>query len=402
MTFGNNPITVIGAGVAGLALSRALALQGAKVILLEQASTITEIGAGIQISPNGATIINALGLGAALAKASLPAQAVSLRDGLTDRPVLTMDMNRDRTGRGFHLIHRAELIELLLQGCIAAGVDIHLNQKIDRVDISGAVPIVHLMDGLSQATPILLGADGLHSPVRTALNGPEAPFFTHQVAWRATIPNSGATDPVVEVHMGPRRHLVSYPLRGGSLRNIVAVEQRGGWTAESWSLLDDPINLQTAFASFSPKVRGWLAQVEKPNLWGLFRHPVAPVWHKAMPQGGVAILGDAAHPTLPFLAQGANMALEDAWVLAQCLAQKDSVQVAFETYQTARKSRTAAIVAAANGNARAYHLSGPVRRVAHLGLRMGGRLAPNFALSRFDWIYGHDVTADTQNPSKDF
>lgn len=398
MTFGDNPITVIGAGVAGLALSRALALRGAKVTLLEQACAITEIGAGIQISPNGAAVITALGLGAALVKASLPVQAVSLRDGMTDRPVLTLDLTRDRTGRGFHLIHRAELINLLLQGCIAAGVDIQLNRKLDRVDVSGSSPVLHLTDGRNQDAPILLGADGLHSPVRTALNGSEAPFFTHQVAWRAIIPNSDATDPLVEVHMGPGRHLVSYPLRGGSLRNIVAVEERSGWAAESWSLRDDPNNLQTAFASFSPKVRGWLGQVDAPNLWGLFRHPVAPVWYKAMPQGGAAILGDAAHPTLPFLAQGANMALEDAWVLAQCLAQKDSVQGAFESYQTARKSRTAAVVAAANGNARAYHLSGPVRRLTHLGLRIGGRLAPNFALSRFNWIYGHDVTTDVENP----
>ena len=397
MTFGDNPITVIGAGVAGLALSRALALRGAKVTLLEQASAITEIGAGIQISPNGAAVITALGLGAALVKASLPVKAVSLRDGMTDRPVLTVDLTRDRTGRGFHLIHRAELINLLLQGCIAAGVDIQLNRKLDRVDVSGSSPVLHLTDGRNQDAPILLGADGLHSPVRTALNGPEAPFFTHQVAWRAIIPNSGATDPLVEVHMGPGRHLVSYALRDGSLRNIVAVEERSGWAAESWSLRDDPNNLQTAFASFSPKVRGWLGQVDAPNLWGLFRHPVAPIWYKAMPQGGVAILGDAAHPTLPFLAQGANMALEDAWVLAQCLAQNDSAQVAFETYQTARKSRTAAIVKAANGNARAYHLSGPVRRLTHLGLRIGGRMAPNFALSRFNWIYGHDVTTDVEN-----
>ena len=397
MTFGDNPITVIGAGVAGLALSRALALRGAKVTLLEQACAVTEIGAGIQISPNGAAVITALGLGAALVKASLPVKAVSLRDGMTDRPVLTVDLTRDRTGRGFHLIHRAELINLLLQGCIAAGVDIQLNRKLDRVDVSGSSPVLHLTDGRNQDAPILLGADGLHSPVRTALNGPEAPFFTHQVAWRAIIPNSGATDPLVEVHMGPGRHLVSYALRDGSLRNIVAVEERSGWAAESWSLRDDPNNLQTAFASFSPKVRGWLGQVDAPNLWGLFRHPVAPIWYKAMPQGGVAILGDAAHPTLPFLAQGANMALEDAWVLAQCLAQNDSAQVAFETYQTARKSRTAAIVKAANGNARAYHLSGPVRRLTHLGLRIGGRMAPNFALSRFNWIYGHDVTTDVEN-----
>lgn len=398
MTIASKSVTVIGAGIAGLAVSMALAKRGASVTILEQAAAITDIGAGIQISPNGMVVINALGLGDAVKATSIAAQAVSLRDGITGKPVLTMDLTRSHSLHGFHLIHRADLITLLRDGALAAGVNIRLNQTIDKVDNSGPVPVVQLSDGSIHSTTLLIGADGLHSPVRTALNGREAPFFTHQVAWRATVPNTGpdasGDDPLVEVHMGPGRHLVSYPLRAGRLRNIVAVEERGGWTAESWSLQDDPANLQQAFASFSPKVRGWLAQVESPNLWGLFRHPVAPVWHKTTPEGGMAILGDAAHPSLPFLAQGANMALEDAWCLAQCLADYGSLQSAFASYQAARQSRTAAIVAAANSNARAYHLSGPLRTVAHLGLRIGGRVAPNFALGRFDWIYRHDVTAD--------
>ena len=393
MPLNNNPITVIGAGVAGLALARALALQGAQVTVLEQASAVTDIGAGIQISPNGAAVFGALGLGAALAKASLPVQTVTLRDGMTDRAVLTMDLRRDPIGRGFHLIHRADLIALLRDGALAVGVKMRLGCKIDRVDLSGPTPLLHLTNGITETTSLLLGADGLHSAVRTALNGAEAPFFTHQVAWRTTIANRGDSAPTVEVHMGPGRHLVSYPLRGGTLRNIVAVEERSGWTAESWSLQDDPENLRKAFASFSPKVRDWLDEVDTPNLWGLYRHPVAPVWTKTMAEGAVAILGDAAHPTLPFLAQGANMALEDAWVLARCLAQEGATDTALAAYQTARQTRTAAIVAAANSNARAYHLSGPLRVAAHLGLRIGGRIAPNYALARFDWIYGHDVTA---------
>ena len=392
MIHSGQPITVIGAGVAGLAVARALALRGASVTLLEQAAAVKDIGAGIQISPNGAAVINALGLGPRLAAHSLPAQSVSLRDGLTDKAVLTMDLTRDRERHGFYLIHRADLITLLLDGAVEAGVDIQLGQEIESVDLSGLAPVVHLMDGTTTKTAVLIGADGLHSQVRTALNGAETPFFTHQVAWRATILNRASDVPVVEVHMGPGRHLVSYPLRGAQLRNIVAVEERAGWTAESWSLQDDPANLQRAFASFSPKVRDWLTLVEKPNLWGLYRHPVAAVWHKVTPAGGAVILGDAAHPSLPFLAQGANMALEDAWSLAHAIAGNASLGSAFSSYQAARKPRTAAIVAVANTNARAYHLSGAPRRFAHLGLRIGGSIAPNFALRRFDWIYRHDVT----------
>lgn len=386
-------VTVIGAGVAGLAAALAFARQGASVTVLEQAAAVTDIGAGLQISPNGAAVLNALGLGAGLAANSIQARTVSLRDGITGKPVLTMDLTRDRTGRGFHLIHRADLIGLLRDGAVSAGVDIRLNQKIRSVDLLGSSPVFQLMDGTVQTVPLLIGADGLHSVVRKASNGPETPFFTHQVAWRATIPNVSDADPLVEVHMGPGRHLVSYPLRGSTLRNIVAVEERVGWAAESWSLQDDPANLQRAFAGFSPRVCGWLKQVESPNLWGLFRHPVAGVWHQNMLDGGVVILGDAAHPTLPFLAQGANMALEDAWCLAQSIADQSTLAAAFAAYQAARKPRTAAIVAAANTNARAYHLTGAARQIAHLGFRIGGRVAPNFALGRFDWIYGHDVTA---------
>ena len=397
MISGGQAVTVIGAGVAGLAVARALALRGASVTLFEQAAAVADIGAGIQISPNGVAVIRALGLAPQLLAHSLPAQTVSLCDGLTGKTVLTMDLTRDPTGRGFHLIHRADLIALLRDGAASAGVDIRLNQKIDRVDLAGPSPVLHLTDGTSREASLLIGADGLHSQVRTALNGAEAPFFTHQVAWRAIIPNTADKAHLVEVHMGPGRHLVSYPLRDGQFRNIVAVEERGGWTAESWSLQDDAANLRHAFAGFSPKVRGWLDAVDRPNLWGLFRHPVAKVWSKPTSSGGAVILGDAAHPTLPFLAQGANMALEDAWCLAQNLADHTSFGAALSAYQVARKGRAAAIVAAADSNAKAYHLAGAAKRIAHLGLRLGGRLAPNFALGRFDWIYGYDVTQSPNN-----
>jgi salicylate hydroxylase len=148
------------------------------------------------------------------------------------------------------------------------------------------------------------------------------------------------------------------------------------------------MELRMAFAGFSPRVRGWLDRIEDVHLWGLFRHPVAARWHGAHS----VILGDAAHPTLPFLAQGANMALEDAWVLADCLARHDTPQAAFAAFQAMRAPRCARIVAASGANARAYHLRSPWREVAHLGLRAGGRLAPGLALSRFDWLYGMDVT----------
>ncbi|CAN1527371.1 UbiH 2-polyprenyl-6-methoxyphenol hydroxylase and related FAD-dependent oxidoreductases [Paracoccaceae bacterium] len=385
-------VTVIGAGVAGLAAARALASRGARVTVLEQADKIREVGAGLQISPNGAAVLRALGLQAALDKASMRAEAVELVDGITGDGVTRLDLARLRPDQGYHFLHRADLIDLLLQAALEAGVTLRLLNRIASVDLSGARPTVLLESGDRIETSLLIGADGLHSRLRLALNGAEKPFFTGQVAWRATVPAEPGARAVAEVHMGPGRHLVSYPLRGGTLRNIVAVEERKRWAEESWTLRDDSMDLRLAFAGFSPRVKGWLEQVEDPWLWGLFRHQVAGTWARPMGQGGAVILGDAAHPTLPFLAQGASMGLEDAWLLAEALARHDTVAAALLAYQAARKPRCTRIVAAANANARAYHLSGLPKVIGHTGLRLLGKVAPATMLGRFDWLYGHDVT----------
>ncbi|MEZ5755297.1 MAG: FAD-dependent monooxygenase [Paracoccaceae bacterium] len=385
-------VTVLGAGVAGLAVARALALRGAAVTVLEQADAIREVGAGLQISPNGAAVLRALGLGPALEAASVRAAAVVLRDGLDGAAVLRMDLARMRPDQGWHFLHRADLIALLLQGARDAGVELRLLQKVEAIDLTGERPVAVTAQVGRVEAGLMIGADGLHSPARMALNGKVAPFFTHQVAWRAVIPGDPADPAEAEVHMGPGRHLVSYPLRGGTLRNIVAVEERRRWVEEGWSLRDDPMELRLAFAGFGPRVRGWLERVEDVWLWGLFRHPVAKVWHRAMPLGSLAILGDAAHPTLPFLAQGANMALEDAWSLAAALDGPGGDGAVLEAWAAARRPRCARIVEAANANARNYHLSGAKRAIGHGILRLGGMVAPGMALKRFDWLYGHDVT----------
>ncbi|GLS87813.1 monooxygenase [Cypionkella aquatica] len=384
-------ITVLGAGVAGLAVSLALARQGAQVTVLEQADAIREVGAGLQISPNAACVLRALGLGAAVDATAMRAQAVDLLDGRSGRRVLRLDLARLRPQQSYLFLHRADLIDLLAEAARAAGVQITLSQQIETVDLTGVRPRLVTTLAETHHPDILIGADGLHSKTRAALNGRSAPFFTRHVAWRSLIAAEPNPSPIAEIHMGSGSHLVSYPLRGGQVRNIVAVQERSAWTAESWAQPDDPATLQRAFGDFSPRVQGWLAQVQEVNLWGLFRHDVAKIWGKALPKGAAVILGDAAHPTLPFLAQGAAMALEDAWLLADRLANLPLPE-ALADYQTARHPRTSRTVAAANSNARIYHLSGLSQKIAHTGLRLGGMLAPNLALKRFDWLYDYDVT----------
>ena len=205
-----------------------------------------------------------------------------------------------------------------------------------------------------------------------------------QAAWRALVRPSDPA-PEARVTMAPGRHIVSYPLRGGRLINLVAVQERDAWADEGWHHADDPANLRAAFADVTGPVAELLERVERVNLWGLFRHEVVPVWAR----GGVALLGDAAHPTLPFLAQGANLALEDAWVLARTVAEGKPLA----QYEALRKPRAARVIAAANGNAWKYHLpQGPLRLAAHTALRLGSRIAPGLMMRQYNWLYGYDVT----------
>ena len=380
---------VIGAGIGGLAVARALALRGAKVTVLEQAEAIREVGAGLQISPNGFAVLRALGLAEALREAGVQGEAVSLRD-YRKGEVARLDLGH-LDSRDYYFLHRADLIEILAEGARAAGVRIRLLQRVERVE-PGRRPAVHLSNGAVLEADLVVGADGLHSKARQALNGTLAPFFTRQVAWRAVVPNEEGRGPEVRVHMGPMRHVVSYPLRDRRLLNLVAVQERAAWTAESWSQKDDPMALRAAFEDFGPEVQDMLARIDEVYLWGLFRHPVATHWYNQ----GVAILGDAAHPTLPFMAQGACMALEDAWALADCLALEGPMAERLARYQARRTDRAKRVVDAASGNAWKYHLSfPPLRWAAHGVIRAGGRLAPVRMMRQFDWIYGYDVTAET-------
>lgn len=382
-------IAVIGGGIAGLAVSRALALRGAAVTVLEQSPEIAEVGAGLQISPNGFAVLDALGLGQGLIQTAVRADAVSLRD-YRKSEVVRLDLTR-LENRNYFFVHRADLIDLLAQGAREAGVKIRLLQQVTAVK-PGPQPEIHLANGSVMHPDLVIGADGLHSKARIALNGADRPFFTRQVAWRAVIPNKLDLPPVARVHMGPGRHIVSYPLRRGDLVNIVAVQERTQWTEEGWHHADNPDNLRAAFSGFGPEVQRMLSQVDDVRLWGLFRHPVAPHWFGE----NTAILGDAAHPTLPFLAQGACMALEDVWALAEELSNTDSIAAALPAYQQRRHARATKVINAATGNAWKYHLGfGPLRLAAHTALKLGGSLMPDRMIHQFDWLYLHDETQPT-------
>jgi salicylate hydroxylase len=238
---------------------------------------------------------------------------------------------------------------------------------------------------------LIIGADGLHSVARAALNGTLAPFFTGQVAWRATLPNRAgrgprpgciwariATSSATRCATGPCS--TSSPCRNARL-DRGKLEPAGR-----------PRQLARGLRRFRTRGAGDAGDVEEVHLWGLFRHPVAPRWHGE----AVALLGDAAHPTLPFMAQGACMALEDAWVLAEALALPGVCETRLAAYQTRARSRRRKVVEAANGNAWKYHLANPViRGAAHTAQprQVGSTVMPKRMMRQFDWIYGSRCNA---------
>ena len=388
MRISGKKIIVIGGGIGGLTAALAMARLGASVTVLEQAAEISDMGAGLQISPNGFAVLEAFGLRDVVIDQAMTATSVVLRNYRDSAAVAELNFPARQGEQNYFLMHRADLVACLLTATRQAGVQMRLLHKVKQVQTS-VIPRVVLANGGAMTADLVIGADGLNSCLRPIVNGVSAPQFTGQVAWRALVPRQSQSPGQVQVYMGPGRHLVTYPLRGGQLVNVVAVQERSNWAAEGWHHRDDPQNLRRAFADFSPEVQALLRSVDNVHLWGLFRHPVARNWSR----DHAVLLGDAAHPTLPFLAQGANMALEDAWVLADCLVQADTTNAALARYQSRREQRVRRVIAASGRNAWKYHLRfPPLRAAAHAALRFVNHAAPQRLMGKFDWLYHHDVT----------
>ncbi|MCG7521193.1 FAD-dependent monooxygenase [Ruegeria sp. Ofav3-42] len=375
-------IGIIGGGIGGIAAALALRQRGAQVTVFEQAAELTEVGAGLQISENGMVVLRALNVVGEVPEAGVRSYGTELRDYRAGR--LVSRLPAPSAGATYYY-HRADLLDLLHRAALREGVVFRLGARVLQTRKHPSEAEIGLDDGTRMRVDCAIAADGGRSEIRTDLNGPETPEFTRQVAWRATIPWEHRVEkPKAALTMGPGRHVVTYPLRDQMLMNIVAIEERSDWREEGWRRRGDPEDLRARFAEFGGPVGEILKQVQDPHIWALFLRPVARRWQN----GRVALLGDAAHPTLPFMAQGACLALEDAWVLARSFDEQSGIRQALTAYETRRRPRTRKVVAAAGANARNFHLRGPMRLAAQAALMaIGPRLS-----RKYDWIYSYDAT----------
>lgn len=399
-------VVVVGAGIGGVAAALALARRGAEVTVLERAAQACEVGAGLQLGPNAVKVLRALGVEAAVRRAAtLPTQVI-LRDYRRGRQIAAMDLNpgmETRFGAPYLQVHRADLLGVLLDAARAAGVAFTFGHEVaGRDDLPPAdlrpadlppaeLPQADLPQPDLPQADLIVAADGVRSALRAHVAGISDPRFTGMTAWRGLVPAAAVPDGMLpdaaSVFLGPGRHLVVYPLRGRTLWNIVAVEHARTWRGEGWMLPAEPQDARAAFAGWCAPVRVLLAGLEQTFLWGMFAHAPLPRWHRDR----VVLLGDACHPMLPFAAQGAAMAIEDAHVLADCTARLP-LDAALAAYEALRKPRTTRVQAASARNGRVYHMATPlVRDALHAAIAARAAL-PGGLLSRFDWLYGADVT----------
>ena len=372
-------ILVAGAGIGGLAAALALSRQGAGVQVLEQAAGFSEVGAGIQIGPNVTRILREWGLEAALQRvASFPGELLA-RDAHSGQVLgcLPLGERAERLyGAPYACIHRADLHRILLDAVQARGVPLHPGQRLSEVLQRDADVTVRTEAGLSLEAALLVGADGLWSRSRQALGLTDAPRFSGHLAYRGLIPlPSPAAHTQVSVWMGPRLHVVHYPVQAGRALNVVAIVH-GDWPADpqGWDHAAHAAHLLDALGPICHALRQTLEAVPHWRLWALNDRP--PLVSAAqMGQGLVALLGDAAHPMRPYLAQGAGMAIEDAQVLAQCWAQSGTVAERVQRYAAQRWQRNARVQARAIRNGDIFHAHGPLAWGRNAGMRwLGARV----------------------------
>jgi len=385
------PILIAGGGIAGVTAALALAQAGRASIIFERAPRYGEVGAGLQISPNAAAVLANLGLGEDLDAAADQPATIQMFSGISGKRLAKLpikDYCLEKFDQPYRVVHRADLLNLLLaKAAISPLIELRTSAAICDVSDHADGLAVNIEEGQFFSGSGLIAADGVWSATRSKALNLVSATATGRTAWRALVPVTAPLEPYrhhVGLWMGPKAHLVHYPVRNGSMINLVALIE-DGFEQRTWDGEADAKDLYPSFQTWCPQARELLrAPAESGGDW--MRWPL----YQRKPERyattlPIALVGDAWHATLPFMAQGAAMAIEDAACLAHNLGKTPDIRTAFGDFQTDRLSRTGRLVDLAARNGKLYHMRGPMAAARDLTL---SALPANRLLSQLDWIYG--------------
>lgn len=382
-------ILIAGAGIGGLTAALALARTGYGVVIVERAAELSEAGAGIQIAPNAGRVLAALGLEPHVAAKAIETAAIEVRNGTSGKVVKSVAGSafRKRYGFPYRVIHRADLQAILLDAVRRdAAIRLELDATVAEQHVKGDGLLVRIRKrGGTEVVPAVavIGADGVWSATRETIAGSASPVPTGRTAWRAVVAADVARDLVatdrVGLWLGPDAHLVHYPVAQGAAVNIVAIVEEN-WDRRGWSAVGERSEIIHRFAGWAAAMRNLIAAPIAWQKYALLTVDAHGVWT----EGRAALLGDAAHAMVPFLAQGAAMAMEDAAVLAGCLRGAIDVPAALRAYEIARRKRVLRVAAASADTGQRYHERGVMAFARDAALMLVGE---RLVLGRNDWIY---------------
>jgi salicylate hydroxylase len=382
-------VVVVGGGIGGLFAANALTARGIDVSVYEQAPELGEIGAGVYVTPNSARHLVRLGLGPSLEKHGARVGSGSRyyrHDGTPIAPVQVADSSGWNANFG---MHRADFVEFL-SAALPAKI-VHTGHRCIGFEQDGDVARAKFANGAVAEGDVVIAADGIHSELRPFVFPPSTPVFSGSVAYRGTLPHEEVPDwptDAWEMWLGTGKHFLVFPLRAGKLINYVGFVPADREMKESWSASGDPDQLRAEFAGWNPRIENLLAKVEQTFRWALYDRDPLPTWTR----GRLSLLGDAAHPMLPHLGQGANQAIEDGMALATILARADrtSVPAALRAYEKLRRERVAQVQLGARENGLRYDSSSTY---SDLGLR-DAELAAHAEFRKK--LYDHDVVPEAE------
>jgi salicylate hydroxylase len=383
-------VLIAGAGIGGLTAALAALRRGIDVEVYEQAAELKEVGAGVQLSANGTRVFYALGIGEELKALSCEAAGKEIRLWNTGETWKLFDLGKaslERYGYPYFTVYRPDLLDVLATAVRRLKADaIHLGSKCLGFTQDANAVTLHLEKGEAQGDA-LVGADGVHSRIRQGLFGEDQPQFSGIVAWRGIVPMEKLPRMVGVNWVGPGGHVVHYPLRAGSLMNFVGALERRNWRLESWSARGTTGELAADFAGWHGDVQALIRSIAVPYKWALMVRPPLPRWTL----GRVTLLGDACHSMVPFLAQGAVMAIEDGFVLSRALTEgSGELPERLQKYESARRERTRRAVEGSADNIARFHnraLADPVKAREYVEREWAGQ---NVA-ARYEWLFRYDA-----------